>query len=762
METSAVEEVAASVVREFLSKKGLKKTSTAMDEELPRTALSINHRNELRRVLHLQSLYKQNKAKENPLKTILEIMTSYFLEQTSNTKGVQESPPIPPNRTYKTSPTEKPDGVMAPSALLKNKKETYSFAIHDEDTQPTGLFRHHLHKKREKNTPKPVSSPAEEEKRFVNHCGSSQTPDQHFLTKTAMRETLQARAGGLIANEMMAGPEDHSLEESLKRTHLKWPSGIGPAASFAEEDGRHSRLTTPADDSRRTVGIPRPSADLLAPRGADSLDLSQVRPAKTLYSPRTNGNGEIGTAQASGRGELLAKPVLDEGQRRANKPTPSHTAELKSSHVHISPWQISVGSEKRVESSQKSEIQFSACRRTPTAPSCKDRLLQDSLELEDVEDEELTEEPYKIPNTSARHLLQVTSKPIDAFLARDLKILLFGSSLGCFNEEWKTQSFTFNDSPQLKYGIVQKKGGPCGVLAAVQAYVLGHLIFGDSGKNSDTWCLQPSEAHRTKCLSLALADILWRAGGDRKAVVTLPTEAQQFTPAGKYKADGIMERLMLHIVTKYEDLVMFLQHNIRQFEEGPHGCIFLTLSAILSRSINQVRGDFDVSTSQLIGAHGYCTQELVNLILTGRAVSNVFNDTMKLDSGDGEVTVLKGIAGRSNIGLLSLFEHYDVCKVGCYLKTPKLPIWLVCSESHFSVLFCLSKDLLGDWKAERRFDLLYYDGLANQQEEIRLTIDTSQPYAEDKEDGLIPPLEHCIRTKWKGAVVSWNGTEPIL
>lgn len=38
------------------------------------------------------------------------------------------------------------------------------------------------------------------------------------------------------------------------------------------------------------------------------------------------------------------------------------------------------------------------------------------------------------------------------------------------------------------------------------------------------------------------------------------------------------------------------------------------------------------------------------------------------------------------------------------------------------MLFCLEKDLLGDWKTERKFDLYYYDGLANQEEEIRLTV----------------------------------------
>ena len=57
-------------------------------------------------------------------------------------------------------------------------------------------------------------------------------------------------------------------------------------------------------------------------------------------------------------------------------------------------------------------------------------------------------------------------------------------------------------------------------------------------------------------------------------------------------------------------------------------------------------------------------QELVNLLLTGEAVSNVFNDVMELDSGTGDCMVLRGISARSDIGLLSLFEHYGSCQVG--------------------------------------------------------------------------------------------------
>lgn len=126
---------------------------------------------------------------------------------------------------------------------------------------------------------------------------------------------------------------------------------------------------------------------------------------------------------------------------------------------------------------------------------------------------------------------------------------------------------------------------------------------------------------------------------------------------------------------------------------------------------------------------------MVNLLLTGRAACNVFNDVTETEDN----VVMKGIQGRSEVGVLALAEHYKAGKVsangflfhirhfgyvqvGTYLKTPRLPIWLIHSEKHFSVLFSLKKELLSDWKAERRFDLFYYDGLGRQQQEIRLTV----------------------------------------
>jgi hypothetical protein len=53
----------------------------------------------------------------------------------------------------------------------------------------------------------------------------------------------------------------------------------------------------------------------------------------------------------------------------------------------------------------------------------------------------------------------------------------------------------------------------------------------------------------------------------------------------------------------------------------------------------------------------------------------------------GDNFIIKGIHKHSEIGFLTLFEAYGYFQVGTNLKCPKLPIWIVCSESHYSVLF---------------------------------------------------------------------------
>ncbi|KAJ0392887.1 hypothetical protein ATCC90586_001233 [Pythium insidiosum] len=131
-----------------------------------------------------------------------------------------------------------------------------------------------------------------------------------------------------------------------------------------------------------------------------------------------------------------------------------------------------------------------------------------------------------------------------------------------------------------------------------------------------------------------------------------------------------------------------------------------------------------------------------------------------------DVAAMKqGIPSRCTVGFLSLFEAYDYIQVGSFLKCPQFNVWVVCSESHYSVFFAEPK-LLMDESLERRqrLDVFYFDGLANQDEEIRLTLTMSESTTRNKPkpDELIPPLNLVLQTKWPRATIDWNGVEPLL
>ena len=75
-------------------------------------------------------------------------------------------------------------------------------------------------------------------------------------------------------------------------------------------------------------------------------------------------------------------------------------------------------------------------------------------------------------------------------------------------------------------------------------------------------------------------------------------------------------------------------------------------SLALSRGIPNVQGDMDDFTAKLTSNFGHCSQELINLLLTGQAVSNVFDHTLR---PSGEL-ICRGIQTRPDIGYLSQLE----------------------------------------------------------------------------------------------------------
>ncbi|KAI7798025.1 putative protein FAM188B, partial [Triplophysa rosa] len=687
-----VEDVSASLVREYLSRKGLKKTIACMDEELPRTNSSINNRSDLCRILHLEGLYKKNKAEERPLKSMLEIIVKDRLSEGGKTRHHHhsDSQAHPSERTTSRSAFDMPDSVETDASFMESLQCDVSRL-----SETNSLSQVNLSPTPSEKTSKTLPSFSASPERSVCSLSSGQDSlktvikEGFYSEKKVQDPDSQKNRGSRMRRGIMAGPIASSSQESNKRRPSRKSSGSSSVS--ATEDCKDTTFWT------------------------NGLSTTHIKSNPSAF---LEDEGDVFSNLHSGDSNGLKKIPGVNTQHRLKNSAPSPKAD----ELHVL-----------------------------------------EMVLDDIENEgslfDVSESP--VPE------LSLDRTPMDQRTATALKEILFGSPMACFTEEWKQQNLTFSGIPGLKYGIVQKKGGPCGILAAVQACVLQKLLFEESSNDASYERLQVSEIARTKCLSRALADILWRAGDMKRATVAINTGRNLFTPAGRYKSDGILEMVTRVTVETLDALTLVLEQHVRQFETGPFGCFLLTISVILSRTIAAVRSDMDVPTSTLIGAHGYCTQELVNLLQCGQAVSNVFDDEMKLDSGNGNFTLLKGIKTLCNIGLLSLFEHYNICKVGSHLKSPKFPVWVVCSESHFSVLFSLSEELAADQCKKEEFDLYYYDGLANQQEPIRLTVypDAAVSVAaqnDNTDNDLIPPLNLCIRTKWQNAVISWNDSEPIL
>ncbi|XP_045053332.2 probable ubiquitin carboxyl-terminal hydrolase MINDY-4 isoform X2 [Desmodus rotundus] len=549
MDSLFVEEVAASLVREFLSRKGLKRTCVTMDQERPRTDLSINSRNNLRKVLHLEFLYKENKAKEHPLKTNLELITRYFLDHFENTANnfAQEAPmpalSLPkksnklPLRCAQTTLVNIYDLADEDAAWRTSLSEA-SKARHDNhDGDVLGNF---VSSKRPPHKSKPAQAvPAESPPAAAPVWEKmDKLPSSEPSSDTKRVGEKTRPKPGLIVRGMMAGPTASSPQDSLRKRSLRRPLALSSMAQpHEEEEGcRAPELST------RTPACPAPQEGLASSTGSTARS-----PLGQLSEPTAEKHG----ATPSSPPHLPSQGLPQRGSSRGRDLSGDSPATDRGPEASRTPLKFSLPGGNAKTTQERLERAFKR-QGNPLLPLRKNQLPVTSkadgelgaLQLEDVEDESIQEEVILSPVLSMLKL-QTVSKPIDLSVAKDLKTVLFGSSVCCFNEEWKLQSFSFSDTAPLRYGIVQNKGGPCGVLAAVQGCVLQKLLFEGDSRADYARQLQPSNAHRTHCLALAIADILWRAGGHERAVVTLPSGTQQFIPTGKYKADGVLETVWL-------------------------------------------------------------------------------------------------------------------------------------------------------------------------------------------------------------------------
>ncbi|CAL1268519.1 unnamed protein product, partial [Larinioides sclopetarius] len=115
--------------------------------------------------------------------------------------------------------------------------------------------------------------------------------------------------------------------------------------------------------------------------------------------------------------------------------------------------------------------------------------------------------------------LMAEARPITIDEACSLRYLLFGNLKKTFTSGWTEQSFHFRSVPP--YGFFQKRPGPCGVLAAVQAFVIYELLYGPSRIKADSGIIKLTQNEKRDALARALTSILWQAGDGTNALVAI-------------------------------------------------------------------------------------------------------------------------------------------------------------------------------------------------------------------------------------------------
>lgn len=274
-------------------------------------------------------------------------------------------------------------------------------------------------------------------------------------------------------------------------------------------------------------------------------------------------------------------------------------------------------------------------------------------------------------------------------LTRDVQSVLFGRDLTIDDiSRWFNQGFDYCVYPA--FGLRQRSGGPCGVLAAVQSEIIKYIYFEIFDQTIDDPITMPENDLLDVALCKAIQSILQRASESSTVCVTLAEVNQSFTSLDKFQCKLVE-------VSKGEECFEVLFNNLNHFK-SIFGCISLAISLVCSRTIENIRHDMDTPSNCLIGQYGHSTQELLNLLLVGKATSNAIDGSEMLgDSG----FVLKGIPERSSIGYLTHLEAFGHCRVGDYYKFPDFPIWIIGSSTHYSVLFSFDRTINSQSSSER-------------------------------------------------------------
>jgi len=288
-------------------------------------------------------------------------------------------------------------------------------------------------------------------------------------------------------------------------------------------------------------------------------------------------------------------------------------------------------------------------------------------------------------------------------------------------ERW-SQGFMF--SMEEPSALIQEQGGPCAIIASVQAYILKNILFVEETQAPDNW-RQLTDEQARQFLVCSLCEMLSNVKSETFTLVFLRdhlvftscmtaertdtenTEEHSSSNSPDSSSPDYHKSVCAQELTSLssevfhsklcevqcctsEDVNQVINKNIAMLE-GRFGVLLFLYSILLTKGLETIKLEMEDVGEPLVDVNfGHGSQTLINLMLTGYSVSNVWDSSRTLSGLE-----LRGIPKQSSIGFLTLLEAHRYCEVGNFLKSPMFPIWLLGSETHLTVFFSQERSLTG-------------------------------------------------------------------
>ncbi|KAK4878680.1 hypothetical protein RN001_011186 [Aquatica leii] len=275
-----------------------------------------------------------------------------------------------------------------------------------------------------------------------------------------------------------------------------------------------------------------------------------------------------------------------------------------------------------------------------------------------------------------------------------IRHLLWGPNIK--DDIFKRWSQGFYFSTNEKSALEQAEGGPCAIIAPVQAFILKKFL---NDYNGMSFRYIVTEEMQDKVLINALCEILEQCNGGNYLIVHVqhPTTGLMNGDDGSSEASYEVntpnakifhDNLRISLFPLMDDVKKYYKDNIYALK-AQYGVLLFLYSVIATKGLDYVRSESDNTDPLIDETYGYGSQSLINLMITGRAVTYVWDNYQDVGG-----LKLRGLDKQSEIGFITLMEHLRYCTVGSFYKNPIHQIWVLGSETHLTVLFSDEKSLV--------------------------------------------------------------------